>query len=63
MKKTYIEPKTTVVALKVRSNMLDSSPNSQQVFNMDKSAKTNVVDEETFVEMNSRESINAWEEW
>ena len=63
MKTTYIEPKTTVVALKVRSNMLDSSPNSQQVFNMDKSAKTNVVDEETFVEMNSRESINAWEEW
>ena len=63
MKKSYIEPATTVVALKVRSNMLDSSPNSQQVFNMDKSAKTNVVDEETFVEMNSRESINAWEEW
>lgn len=63
MKKTYIEPKTTVVSLKVRSNMLDSSPNSQQVFNMDKSAKTNVVDEETFVEMNSRESLNTWEEW
>ena len=61
MKKTYIEPKNTVVKLS-SGTMIAASADPDQVFNTEKNAVVNTG----HVEMESRETISsqdAWEEW
>ena len=70
MKKTYIEPKNTVVALKVRDNVMANTSND-----MRKVTNTESLGSEDFKpaeldlpttydgEALGRESLNAWDEW
>ena len=62
MKKTYIEPKNTVVALKVRDNVLVSgSGNGGQLFTSGGNTSS-----KSGIEADARETIsapNAWDEW
>jgi hypothetical protein len=62
MKKTYIEPKNTVVKLSLET-MIAGSADPTQGFNNDKEA---IIDLGGNAEMESREVIDipdAWEEW
>ena len=66
MKKTYIEPKNTVVALKVRANILQTSPVSEisgvSGLNYDEGG----TDAGGITEGGARETISspdAWDEW
>ncbi len=62
MKKTYIKPETTVVALNVRDNVLQAG--SPQDYQIDPSSAPSV---DTEADLGGREVIinspNAWEEW
>ncbi|MBR4708574.1 MAG: hypothetical protein IKP30_00500 [Bacteroidaceae bacterium] len=64
MKKTYIEPKNTVVALKVRDNVLQSgSIHTTNVEGLDNGGNSS---DAGIYEAGGRENISApdvWEEW
>jgi hypothetical protein len=62
MKKTYIEPKNTVVKLNLET-MIAGSADPTQVFNNEKEA---IIDLGGNAEMDAREIIktpDVWEEW
>lgn len=62
MKKTYIEPETTVVAINVKSNLMDPSA----VVNRDTSAVNDTGVGDVSGTTLSRETVSspdAWEEW
>lgn len=63
MKKTYIEPKTTVVALNVRDNVMQAGSAPQNVTIDNPASGPSIGSSE---DVGGREVINtpdAWEEW
>ena len=64
MKKTYIEPTNTVVAINVRSNLMDPSiiktslPGGQSGPDVEESSSSASI-----TSGDARESLNTWEEW
>lgn len=64
MKKTYVEPEVTVVALKVRDNvMVNASGSGENILGGGGGTKDLDPEPSGDVYVDARESINTWEEW
>ena len=65
MKKTYIEPKTTIVALNVRDNVLQAG-SINEISGISGLGKGNNTTDGNVTDADAREVIrprDAWEEW
>ena len=63
MKKTYIEPTNTVVAINVRSNLMDPSIIKTEGIKGGGPDVEESSSSASIISGDARESLNAWDEW